>query len=264
MLERFMEDDKFGIYQKDSSGNFNENFVIQLTKNYRSHPDILEIPNELFYRKTLEPCASPESYNELCNLKILPKQGFPMIFHSVHAKKHFYPKDSTSLVNFEEVKVVMKYVSQLKKIPMEDIGIISPYKSQGNEIRKRLLKRRQNLIEVGSVEKFQGNEKKVIIISTVKSSGSTKSLGKFVGDDKRFNVASTRAKFLLIIVGDERLLNEDKNWGQLIRFIKNNGGYKEYATHVEELNRQPGSYDWIIRQKLQLNQRLEERNQNIF
>ena len=137
MLERFMEDDKFGIYQKDSNGNFNENFVIQLTKNYRSHPAILEIPNELFYRKTLEPCASPESYDELCHLKMLPKQGFPMIFHSVHAKKHFCPKDSTSLDNFEEVKVVMKYVSQLKKIPMKDIGIISPYKSQGNEIKKR-------------------------------------------------------------------------------------------------------------------------------
>ena len=74
----------------------------------------------------------------------------------------------------------------------------------------------------------------------------------------------TRAKCLLIIVGDERLLNEDKNWGQLIPFIKNNGGYKEYATQVEELNHQPGSYAWIIRQKLQLNQRLEERNQNIF
>ena len=231
MLERFMEDDKFGIYQKDANANFNENFVIQLTKNYRSHPDILKIPNELFYRKTLEPCASPVSYNELCHLKMLPKRGFPMIFHSVQAKKHFYPKGSTSLANFEEVKVVMKYakkLSRMKNISMEEIGIISPYKSQGNEIRRRLLERRQRLIEVGSVEKFQGNEKKVIIISTVKSRGSTKTLGEFVGDDKRFNVAITRAKCLLIIIGDDRLLNEDKNWGQLIQFIKNNGGYKEY------------------------------------
>lgn len=228
MLERFMEDDKFGIYQKDSNANFNENFVIQLTKNYRSHPDILKIPNELFYRNTLEPCASPEIYNEIYNLKMLLKPGFPMIFHSVHAKKHFYPKSSTSLANFEEVKIVMKYVTGLKKIlPMKDVGIISPYKSQGNEIRRRNLDRRQSDVEVGSVEKFQGNEKKVIIISTVKCRGSTKSLGEFVGDDKRFNVAITRAKCLLIIVGDDRLLNKDKNWGPLIQFIRNNGGYKE-------------------------------------
>ena len=109
---------------------------------------------------------------------------------------------------------------QVENISKGDIGIVTPYKRQEMEIHSRLvnldLNSRRNKfrngksegIEVGSVEKFQGNEKKIMIISTVKSRGSTNFLGDFVGNDKRFNVAITRAKYLVIIIGDERILNQ--------------------------------------------------------
>ena len=85
-------------------------------------------------------------------------------------------------------------------------------------------------IDIGSVEQFQGREKKVIIISSVRSTKDHLSfdfkynLG-FLSNPKRFNVAVTRAKALLIIVGNPYVLGEDKHWGDLLKFCKENGGY---------------------------------------
>ena len=51
-------------------------------------------------------------------------------------------------------------------------------------------------------------------------------LGPFVGDPNRFNVAITRAKCLMIVIGDERLLCQNGNWKFLIDYIKSKGGFK--------------------------------------
>jgi helicase MOV-10 len=75
---------------------------------------------------------------------------------------------------------------------------------------------------VGSVDQFQGEERKVIILSTVRSSLSASSLG-FVTVAQRFNVAITRAKSLMIVIGDPIALIKDRNWRELICFIVQNG-----------------------------------------
>jgi hypothetical protein len=68
-------------------------------------------------------------------------------------------------------------------------------------------------IIIGSVERFQGNERKVIILSTVRSKGE--GMG-FLKDYQRFNVAITRAKELLLVIGDPQVLMKNKNWRELI------------------------------------------------
>jgi hypothetical protein len=85
--------------------------------------------------------------------------------------------------------------------------------------------------KTGSVETFQGQERRVIIISTVRSENSLLqhdlryNLG-FVANEKRFNVAVTRAKALLIVVGNPRVLETDtKNWLPLLRFCKSNNSW---------------------------------------
>ena len=248
MIERLME---FQLYKRDSNRNYNEKFVVQLTKNYRSHPALIKIPNQLFYSNSLQACASDAIIStsgkitqKLCDLNLLPKQGFPIVFHSVHGK-HYCPKDSTSLLNPDEVKVVLKYVSKIlecKHVTKSDIGIVTPYKQQEKLIRKRLVVRgltsnntsiksrngkAKSGIEIGSVEKYQGNEKKVMIFSTVKSKKNSNELG-FVADAKRFNVAITRAQCLMIIIGDERILKTDGNWNTLIQYVKSKGGFKQF------------------------------------
>ena len=98
------------------------------------------------------------------------------------------------------------------------IGIISPYKSQVRYMRGALARFGHKLglgkegdIEVNTVDAYQGREKDIIIISTVR----TGSLG-FLRDYRRMNVAITRAKHFLWIIGNKNCLQKDTNWNDLI------------------------------------------------
>lgn len=78
------------------------------------------------------------------------------------------------------------------------------------------------LPKIGSVEEFQGQERKVIIVSTVRSSIETSvaintKIG-FIGNPKRFNVTVSRAKALLLVIGDPFLLVHDENWAKFIKY----------------------------------------------
>ena len=81
------------------------------------------------------------------------------------------------------------------------------------------------------METFQGQERRVIIISTVRSENDLLSSDRkynlgFVSNEKRFNVAVTRAKALLIVVGNPKVLaTDEKNWLQLLRFCRDNGSW---------------------------------------
>lgn len=80
-------------------------------------------------------------------------------------------------------------------------------------------------LKVGSVEEFQGQERRIIIITTVRSStdylefDSRHRLG-FLSNPKRFNVAITRAKALLLVVGNAAVLGHDPHWRALLRHLK--------------------------------------------
>lgn len=102
------------------------------------------------------------------------------------------------------------------------IGIISPYKEQVHLLRRKISQIGNRLklgtsseetegIEINTVDAFQGREKDIIIISTVRTEG----LG-FLNDLRRMNVAITRAKHFMWIVGSKRALNRNEVWGALI------------------------------------------------
>ncbi|KAM4738304.1 putative helicase mov-10-B.1 [Anableps anableps] len=135
LLERLMSD--FPLYQKNE-GVYNSCFVTKLLRNYRSHPAILKIPNELFYEGELQACADEYSRNFYCRWEHLPTQGFPVIFHGV-AGIDERESSSPSFFNVAEVEVMMNYVRKLldsqgkkglAKIAPKDIGIIAPYRKQ--------------------------------------------------------------------------------------------------------------------------------------
>uniref|UniRef100_A0A3Q3WG00 RNA helicase n=1 Tax=Mola mola TaxID=94237 RepID=A0A3Q3WG00_MOLML len=251
LLERLMND--FPLYQKNE-GVFNNHFVTKLLHNYRSHPAILKIPNELFYDGELQVCADEILRNSYCYWEYLPKPGFPVIFHGVtgiDARE----ASSPSFFNVAEVEVMMDYVKKLlqthgKKglatILPKDIGIIAPYRKQVQKIRKALERIGKDLklkdimtLKVGSVEEFQGQERRVIIVCTVRSSPDYTEIDKqfnlgFVKNEKRFNVAVTRAKALLIVVGNPRILNTDPTWARFIQYCKDEGGYTGFSQAEED------------------------------
>ncbi|XP_041801095.1 putative helicase mov-10-B.1 [Chelmon rostratus] len=247
LLERMMNH-----YANNLKNEDNSRFVIQLLHNYRSHPDILEFPSEKFYERKLKACANEVERNSLCGLEFLPTKGFPVIFHGVSGVNE-REASSPSVFNRAEVLVLIDYIKKLLQTSNErgratilpsDIGIIAPYRKQVQKIHQALDKVGKDLkikdlsgLKVGSVEEFQGQERRVILVSTVRSHHAQGGFDEkfnlgFVKNDKRFNVAVTRAKALLIVVGNPSALAKDDTWSEFIKYCKDNGGF----TQAEEDN----------------------------
>ncbi|CAI5470767.1 unnamed protein product [Closterium sp. Yama58-4] len=111
-----------------------------------------------------------------------------------------------------------------QRVPLSDIGVVTPYRKQMQKLQVLLRGKGMGEVKVGSVEEFQGQERRVVIVSTVRSSQQfvefdyKHNLG-FLANPKRFNVAVTRAKQLLIIVGNPNLLAQDRCWGALLQLL---------------------------------------------
>jgi superfamily I DNA and/or RNA helicase len=147
----------------------------------------------------------------------------------------------TTYCNRDELKFIISLLSCLSPcISACSIGIISPYKGQVDIIRKEIERIKNNdqsqihsttnggyidtrnyeylqklNIEINTVDAFQGREKDIIILSTVRTSR----IG-FVKDDRRFNVSITRAKCLLIVLGNKGVLSTSETWRQYIHFLQ--------------------------------------------
>uniref|UniRef100_A0A3Q1ETR1 RNA helicase n=1 Tax=Acanthochromis polyacanthus TaxID=80966 RepID=A0A3Q1ETR1_9TELE len=230
LLERLMAN---SLYSRQDWG-YNPKLVTKLIYNYRSHEALLTLPSKLFYQGELHFKASKAIVESLCQWKNLPKKSFPLLFHGVRGTE-MREGSNPSWFNPVEAVQVMLYCCQLAKklynpVDASDIGIIAPYRKQCEKIRVLLGKVGLSDIKVGSVEEFQGQEYLVIILSTVRSNESIQSddlqstLG-FLSNPKRFNVAITRPKALLLVVGNPHILIRDPCFRALLQYCFINGAY---------------------------------------
>ncbi|KAM9311728.1 RNA helicase Mov10l1 [Gastrophryne carolinensis] len=236
LLERLMSRP---LYLRDEEtygacGNYNPLLITKLMKNYRSHAALLHLPSKLFYHKELEVCADPVVVNKLLRWDKLPKKGFPLIFHGIRGTE-MREGSNPSWFNPSEAVQIMRYCCILVKhvttsVAAKAIGVIAPYRKQVEKIR--ILLRTVDLmdIKVGSVEEFQGQESLVIIISMVRSCeesiyNDSRTLLGFLSNPKRFNVATTRPKALLIVVGNPHVLVKDPCASALLEYCVVNGAY---------------------------------------
>lgn len=234
-------------YTKDnvgfpSSNGYDPRLITKLLYNYRSMPSLLQLTSSLFYDSDLIPILSDDDKNceEVMLLEKLSsilyrneKTGkLPnIVFHGIVGKNLQTP-DSPSWFNPSEVGQVLFYVNSLYKagLKSDDIGIISPYCKQVKEIRNVLEEAEFEIPKIGSVEEFQGQEFNVVILSTVRSNEEyilfdvKHSLG-FLSVPRRLNVALSRAKILLIIIGNPNLLCHDDYWRRVLNYTVENGCY---------------------------------------
>ncbi|NXQ91166.1 M10L1 helicase, partial [Nyctibius grandis] len=226
------------IYLRDEDafsacGAYNPLLITKLVKNYRSHSALLALPSKLFYHKDLEVCADTSVVTSLLNWGKLPRKGFPLIFHGIRGSET-REGHSPSWFNPTEAVQVMQYCCHLAKnentaVSVTDIGVITPYRKQVEKIRCLLRSIDLADIKVGTVEEFQGQEYMVIILSTVRSHegvfGDEKYCLGFLSNPKRFNVAITRAKALLIVVGNPHVLVKDPCFCALLEYSLMNKVY---------------------------------------
>ncbi|MCL7026179.1 hypothetical protein MKW94_009660 [Papaver nudicaule] len=202
-----------------------------LNVQYRMHPSISIFPNEEFYNKKILDASNVKerSYNKIF---LHGSMYGPFSFIDVsYGKEEF--NDKHSLKNMVEVAVISKIIENIYQASIVNnfkvsVGVISPYKAQVFALMENLgkkFKAHSNFsVSVRSVDGFQGAEEDIIIMSTVRSN-SNGTVG-FLSNRQRTNVALTRARYCLWILGNGRtLMDSDSIWSNLVRGAKDRGCY---------------------------------------
>lgn len=223
------------LFECDNYNGGDENYVTKLLRNYRCHPAILELPSDLFYDGELIACKeeTEETESTLYDLVDLPNNSFPVLFIGIQGCDEREGSNPSWFNRIEASKVVdiIRKLNNDIDLDEGDIGVITPYRQQVLKLKKAFESLDMPNVKVGSVEQFQGQERRIIIISTVRSTikhnefDRVHNLG-FLSNPRRFNVAITRAKSLLIIVGNPHIINKDPHWDKLLRYCVENGSYQ--------------------------------------
>ncbi|GFZ00871.1 RNA helicase [Actinidia rufa] len=205
---------------------------IRLQVQYRMHPSLSEFPSNSFYEGMLQ---NGVTINERQSLGIdfpWPVPNRPMFFY-VQMGQEEISASGTSYLNRTEASNVEKIVTTFLKsgVVPSQIGVITPYEGQrayivnymsrNGALRQQLYKE----IEVASVDSFQGREKDYIILSCVRSN-EHQGIG-FLNDPRRLNVALTRARYGIVILGNPKVLSKQQLWNGLLTH------YKEHECLVE-------------------------------
>ncbi|CAM8950587.1 unnamed protein product [Rhodiola kirilowii] len=183
-----------------------------LNTQYRMHPSISYFPNSNFYSSSIVDASIVK--NKKYKKVYLPGAMFGSYsFINIFGAREELV-DEHSQRNLVEVAAVVKIVNNLHKAWSSakenlSVGVMSPYNAQVVAIQERLGRKYENIdgfvIKVKSVDGFQGGEEDIVIISTVRSNAGG-SIG-FISSSQRTNVALTRARHCLWILGDERTLS---------------------------------------------------------
>lgn len=185
-----------------------------LNTQYRMHPQIASFPNSHFYGGQLLNGSNVMSKEMHRSFHRDPQHRFgPLSFLDTSMSNAREIRDSGgSLHNYHEAKVIVCAITTLLRAygtaSLEgQIVVLSPYRQQVSTLKKMVEKSpvlRAAALEISTIDGIQGREKSIVFLSAVRS-GQSRSIG-FVGDDRRLNVALTRAKHSLIVVGNATTL----------------------------------------------------------
>jgi predicted DNA helicase len=197
--------------------------ALWLRKHYRSNDKIIGFSSQYVYENNIMPDETCKKIK--LQLKSYPMEmeylnpDIPVVFLNIDGVEEM--RSDGSKVNKKEANVCEEIVSVLKSLGVESVGVITPYRAQRDYI-KELLKNYE--VEVNTVDAFQGREKDVIIFSIT----STKDL-KFVENVHRLNVAFTRAKKKLIVIGNLETVKQTQGLlGKFIKYIEQHGRIFNY------------------------------------
>lgn len=212
----------FNICKKN---NLTNNYDI-LVKHYRMHNDIAELINKNYDNKLI--CGSEQQQAEDNLFKDIELFGKTLynnrvIFIDVKNKSNYR---NSCIEEAEVTKIVIEKLSEkLKEINEDTFGIVTPFRAQITLLRNKLSKNPfLDKIQIDTIERYQGSEKKIIIISfgvsakyQLSSISSFNSIGKL---DRKLNVALSRAKDYLILIGNYDILKLQPHLNEVLEYIK--------------------------------------------
>ena len=212
----------------------------QLSHQGRMHQEIMHFPNHFFYNKNLKilPSSIPYHKGQLVPLNYQLPDDPTFLEHLLCTKRVIYidtavdEKSKTHKTNSYEALKLLELIQSFQtiyqknnlKMTVNSIGIITPYRAQIAQIRQQLLAANVdvNSLTIDTVERYQGGARDIILISLCTNNfaqlDSLVSLSE-EGVDRRLNVALTRARKHLVILGNRKLLESNKIYADLIESI---------------------------------------------
>ncbi|RNF10537.1 regulator of nonsense transcripts 1 isoform X2 [Trypanosoma conorhini] len=198
--------------------------AVRLEVQYRMHPSLSLFPSGQFYEGTLQNGVTA-AQRDASRVFPWPDPTNPIFFYNTTGSEEL-GENGSSYLNRAEGALTERIITKLirdGKVKPEDIGVITPYRSQCRFVTNYLARcgplprEVYERVEVSSVDAFQGREKEFIILSCVRSN-RRQGIG-FVVDWRRLNVSITRAKRGLFIMGNVQLLSRYPAWHALIAHL---------------------------------------------
>ena len=209
--------------------------VTLLKIQYRMNDDIMRFSSNYFYDGQVE-SAPNVKYRGILDLDVAmewvnPSENSEYSEYSEKSFKESFIGESFGRINKEEAELTLNTLQQyFERIGKQrllderiDVGIISPYRAQVQYLRRLLMKREffkpfRRQISVNTVDGFQGQERDIIVLSMVRSNDEGQ-IG-FLRDLRRMNVAITRARMKVIILGDVPTLTRHPFYRQLWKYVQ--------------------------------------------
>ncbi len=200
----------------------------QLIVQYRMNEEIMAFSSAEFYQDSLEAADVVRSHllTDLPNVQPTPLTTTPLTFIDTAGASYDEEQTETfSRRNPQEAELVMQQVVHLLDagVLASQIAIIAPYSAQVDWLRERL-NEDELQIEVGSVDGMQGREQEAVIISLVRSNYAGE-IG-FLSETRRMNVAFTRARRKLIVVGDSATVTAEPFFARFVAYCEKQGAYQ--------------------------------------
>lgn len=194
----------------------NPQAVFFLDTQYRMNETIMHFSNLKFYQERLK---AHESVQSQCWHEEQP----PVVFLDTAGCGFEEQKgdEGESLQNEEEIRMILQHMERWSTNQHHEIAVISPYRAQVTRMQESM--KDLSNIDVNTIDSFQGQEADVVYISLVRSNAEGE-IG-FLKDYRRMNVAMTRAKKGLIVIGDSATLANDSFYTQWMDWVEKSGGY---------------------------------------
>lgn len=200
--------------------------VTLLEEQYRMNEQIMGYSSQVFYHNRLKAHTSVAK-------RLLFEDDKPLLFIDTAGCGFEEKLEGTSSTNPEEAALLLKHLAMLaeeclKQEPFPSIGVIAPYKQQIRVLTEQLahvpaLQPYLSSIAINTVDSFQGQERDVIYISMTRS--NTDGIIGFLADIRRMNVAMTRARKKLVIVGDSATLAQSAFYADFIEYAEKKDAY---------------------------------------
>lgn len=202
------------IYPNPPINNF-------LNIQYRMHPNIVEFSNIEFYDKKVKSFKSSSF-----NLLSISKEKRVLFIDTAGTDiNETWDNEMQSYFNEGEINILLKiWEQELSQNFKFSVGILSPYSAQTYKLKQSFSQYLTNpnlKIEISTIDSFQGSERDIIFLSLVRSN-ENKEIG-FLNDYRRMNVAITRAKEELLIIGNSETICSSSFYTRMLNYVQKYG-----------------------------------------